>query len=218
MGVNVRLSVINKMGVNNIHNIPPEQLEQRREQLRIPEGTFDFKYTSDNLFNQCHPELIFEITAGRHFYQIIRDQDLVLSFIQANPGSGTRIASVDLKSIQQSKRLFIAVSWTPTSTNLFIANSYNEQLYADGVPAPFKYVVAGNGLPFQISNDVSAMRANFGGKFILKPSAIDSWEEVKKAIGILRKGNSADGYIFESVKSNFCLSALVTGFEVYCLS
>jgi len=199
-----------------MQNIPLEAIEGMREKMTRNEGTIMFSYISETLFNSQMPEILFELTAGSHYFELIRDTNLALNFVQANPGTGTRIASVDLNKMQKHTQFVVALTWSPSCIGLTIYNGFDECLHSDGVKASFEYQITDDGMIIKKDKSILSMRMSANGSMVVEPTALNAWNECRQALEVLRKGTSEEGYIFEVVRSNFCLSALVTGFEVYC--
>lgn len=204
-----------------MQNIPPDRLAEIQNALKKPEGTFFFVYSSPELFDKSHPGgIIFEIVSGKHFYRLERDQDLLLHFFYSSPGTGTRVATIDLKSIEPAEKIKIMISWCPEETQLLAGTSSNlkEAVKAKGAMSEKQFRVGENGFVNQIGDrgvQVEGVRVFQGGIPISQPTALESWRETLKALEVLSTGKSNEGFIYEVVVANLTLSMLATGFETY---
>lgn len=203
-------------------NIPPNIFEQIREAIRRPEGTVTFEYSSEVLFDPKVPGgILFEVPSGAHLFRVERDNELRLSFYHSSPGTGTRVATVDLKNVVPSPKVFLAFSWTPTETKLYVGPRINggELVSATGVPSHRQFRVGKDGSIFHVGDvgvEVMQVSVYQNGKPMLQPTALDAWKSTVKAVRVLMGGSSEEGYIFDVVVTNLTLSILVTGFEAYC--
>jgi hypothetical protein len=206
-----------------MQNLSPELLEQIREAIRRPEGTFTFTFTSENdLFSPQIPGgIIFDMISGGHYFRLERTDNLEICFYHSSPGTGTRVATVDLRKLKPSSKVFFAFSWTPQEIQLHVGPKIEggELASAVGIPSEIGFRVGEDGKVIKVGSpgvQVMGVRFNIEGKQLVKPTAIDAWRETKKAIEILLTGESKEGYIFEVVKANLCIVMMVTGFEAYC--
>ncbi|MFH1295246.1 MAG: hypothetical protein ABIH84_01565 [bacterium] len=203
--------------------LPKEVLQQLQEAAKRPIGTFEFTYTTEsNLFDPAvKGGIIFELAAGKHYFRLERNDNAEVLYYYSSPGTGTRVASIDLKKMKPSNKVFFAFTWSPEETNLHIGSKIEggKLFSAKGKISNKKFQVGEGGHVVQIGDEgmeVMGIRVNTGGKQIIKPTAISAWTETKKAIGILSKGESKEGYIFDTVKANLSIVMMVTGFEAYC--
>lgn len=205
-----------------MRNISPDILKQIQEAIRRTEGTVKFTYYSEELFDPKVPGgIIFEVVAGAQYYKVERDSNLQLFFYHSSPGTGTRVATIDLNKVKPSFKVYLAFSWTPKEINLYIGPYVDggELIKATGVASPTQFRITKDGLVVQVG-DVGVEIGHYsffvGGKSMLQPTAIEVWINTVKAVEIIQGGSSEAGYIFENVISNLTLSTIVTGFEVYC--
>jgi hypothetical protein len=205
-----------------MNNIPPEILENILENIRRTEGTVAFEYTSRDAFATDPTEGVFlEIVAGAHLFRLERGRPRVLRFFHASPGTGTRVATIDLSSAPEFDKAFLLFGWSPTEIKFWCGPRVpdGEQLLtADGVPSPRQFQIGTDGSVLQMGDqgvDVMGMHVYEGGKPIVLPSAIQAWENTATAIRILRTGQSGEGFSYEVVVSSLTLVMLVTGFEAY---
>lgn len=204
-----------------MNNLPPEILAQIQQAICRPEGTVAFEYQSPGAFALDAAEgVLLQITSGAHLFRIERGSPRVLRFFHASPGTGTRVASIDLSAAPAFLSAFMAFSWTPAEIKFYCGPRLPgmELLHAIGVPSPRRFQVGTDGSVFQIGDEgVQVMGASVyrQGQPILAPTAIQAWENTVTAIGILRTGQSDQGFIYETVVSSLTLVMLVTGFEAY---
>lgn len=202
-------------------NIPEQNFKQIQETICRPEGTLTFNYSSPDLFNEKVPGgVLLEIPSGQHFFRLERDNELHLHYYHSSPGTGTRVATIDLKKLTPSETVFIAITWSPENINLhFGAKAKGAELInATGIVSPKQFRIGNNRSIHQIGDKgIEVMGVNFyqGESPILQPTAIEAWNETIHAINILNTGQSNQGYAYDIVVSNLTLSILVTGFEAY---
>lgn len=206
-----------------MNNLSPECLEQIREAIKRPEGTFVFtSIFEDDLFSpQCPSGIIFDMVAGGHYFRLERMDNVEVSFYHSSPGTGTRVATIDLRKLKPNSKVFFAFSWSPQEIQLHIGPKIEggELVSAVGIPSEIGFRIGEDGNVLQVGSSgiqVMGTRFNVEGKQMVKPTAIEAWIETKKAIEILLTGESKEGYIFEVVKSNLSIVMMVTGFEAYC--
>lgn len=205
-------------------NLPPEIVKQITDAMKRPEGTVTFVYTfNDDLFDASIPGgKIFEVVSGKHYFLLERTNRLIVKFFYSSPGTGTRVATIDLNTIVPSKKIFFCFVWSPKEIRLGIAPKDIEGgplVMVEGVSSQKKFQVGEDGQVVQIGDDgieVMGARVNVEGKQMIKPTAINAWNETKKAVEILLTGESKEGYLFETVKVNLSIVMMVTGFEAYC--
>lgn len=204
-----------------MNNIPPEILEEIRESIRRTEGTVKFEYTSRDAFSTDPTEGVFlEIVAGAHLFRLERGRPRVLRFFHTSPGTGTRVATIDLSDAPAFDKAFMLFGWSPTRIKLCCGPRVpnGKLLTANGVPSPRQFQIGTDGSVIQTGDqgvEVMGMHVYQGGKAIALPAAIQAWENTATAIRILRTGQSGEGFSYEVVVSSLTLVMLVTGFEAY---
>ncbi len=202
-------------------NIPPEIYKQIQEAVCRPEGTVTFKYTFKDLYNpDIGSGIIWEIPSGAHLFRLERDANLLLHFYHSSPGTGTRVATIDLKQATPADSVFFVFTWSPKEINFHVGPQVadGKLLSATGVNSKKQFRVGRDGCVYQIGDEsVEIMKINVysGGQPILQSTAIEAWKETIKAIEILATGKSDQGYVFETTVTNLTLVILVTGFEAY---
>ncbi len=205
-----------------IPGIPKELVEQTQEALKLPEGTIEFRYQSNNLFDPgIDRGILMQIPSGENLLRLERDSNLDLHFFHSSPGTNTRVATVSLNSLKDSKALRITLVWSLEKIGLCVADANNPHISVSriGEPSNRKFRVGADGSVFEIGNknvEVMELRVRSKGKTILEPIAIETWNNTVKAVEILQTGSSSEGYIFENVTTNMAIVMLVTGFETYC--
>ncbi|HEY0757384.1 MAG TPA: hypothetical protein VGD98_25755 [Ktedonobacteraceae bacterium] len=186
-----------------MENLSPELLDQIREVVKRPEGTVEFTFIFEqDLFSPNMPgTVIFHLVSGSHYFRLERTDNLEVAFYHSSPGTGTRVAIVDLRKLKPSNTVFFAFSWSPQEIQLHVGPKIagGELVSAVGILSEVGFRVGADGSVFQVGDrDVQIMgvRFNMEGKQIVKPTAIDAWRETKKAIEMLLTGESKEGYIF----------------------
>lgn len=204
-----------------MQNLPPHVFRQIQEAIRRPEGTFTFNYQSSDLFDKKKAGgIILEIPSGQHLFRLERDNDLCIHFYHSSPGTGTRVATIDLNNLPPAPNVFMAFSWTPDEIKLHVGPKVSgaKLASATGIASKRQFRVGKDGSVYQIGDHgVEIMGISFyqAGRPIIQPTAIEAWSETVKAIEILATGQSTEGYIYEVVVTNLTLAILVTGYEAY---
>ena len=204
-----------------MQNIPPDIYRQIQQIICRPEGTVQFSYTFKELFNpDIGQGVIFEIPSGEHLFRIERDSDLLLYFYHSSPGTGTRVATIDLKGVKPAETVMCIFTWSTKEINFYVGPKVKgaELLHAKGTNSKKQFRVGRDGSVFQIGDtgiDVMGINVQVGGEPVLQTTAIEAWRETKKAIEILATGTSDQGYLFEVSVTNSSIVILVTGFEAY---
>lgn len=202
-------------------NIPLDIYKQIQEVICRPEGTVSLKYTCKELFAPAVGRgILVEIPSRGHLFRIERDEDLMLHFLHSSPGTGTRVASIDLKKVTPSDTVFLAFTWSPKEINFHLGPQVPgaELISSKGALSKWQLRVGKDGGIYEIgSAGIEIMSASVykSGKPVLQPTAIDAWKETIKATEILGTGKSDQGYIFETVVTNLTLAVLATGFEAF---
>lgn len=207
----------------HIPSVPPQAVEQIRDAMKRPEGTLSFVYSFDGLFD---PELgygiLLEVVTGAIIFRLERDPDLNLHFFHSSPGTGTRVANVDIRPLKGSTKVLIGLVWSPSETRLHLGDlrKDSEQLLTGvGKPSPRQFRVDSSGAICQVGDEgvqVMGISVFEKGRLMLQPTAIEAWNSTVQAIKILLTGMSPEGYIFEVISTNMTIVMLVTGFEIYC--
>lgn len=196
--------------------------KQIAEALKRPEGTFSFRGKFEGLFDRSKGRgVLLNVVAGQTLLRLERENNLDINFIYSSPGTGTRIATVNIESLKDSSKLYFYLSWSPTEIRLQIgsADKRSELLSGNGKIADYKLMVGKDGSVIRVGGkdvDVMGVLVRIGGKTVVESPAIDTWHDTIKAIEILKTGTSKEGYIYENVVSCMSIVMLCTGFERYC--
>lgn len=202
--------------------IPSAMYEQIKTAMKRPEGSVVFQMPMfSSLVKATGDLLIFEVPVYPIYFRLERDQDANLRFYQSAPGTGTRVATINLAEFKDVENAGIGVRWSPDEIGLFVSETGTPSLQrqAKGEPSQRQFRVGSNGEIFQLgdaSTRVMGARVFLDGKEVLRPTAIQVWDETLEAIDILQKGSSPDGFLYENVCSNMSVAMLVTGYESYC--
>lgn len=206
----------------HLPSIPQEKKEEIIKALRRPEGTFGFVARYDGIFEKTRGKgLLIDLASGNTIIRLERDENLDVNFYYSSPGTGTRVATVNISELEGNTKLLFILTWTPQEINLYLGGVEvkTELLRGIGKKSDFELRVGKNGSIYQIGDkgvEVLGARVRIGGELILGPTAIESWNETLEAIQILKTGESPKGYIFEAIVANMIIVILSTGFEVYC--
>lgn len=207
----------------HLPGIPFEEYDTVREVTKNPEGTIEFDYGTEDLFKDfSQTYIILEIPTGSILFRLERDKGNNLHFIHSSPGTDTRIATVNLNPVVNSKKLRIVLRWDHTEILLDIF-SYNPDIHLKSVGklSERRFMVGNDNSVFQIGDEgiiVRNVRVNFGGNAILDPPAIEAWNStIESCERILDKALDSD-YIYECICANLAIVMTVTGFETYCKS
>ena len=203
--------------------IPLNEFDDIREATKHPEGTIEFQYSTEELFNDfSQTYILMEIPTGAILFRLERDELNNMHFIHSSPGTNTRIASVNLNQVKDSEDLSIVLRWSPEETNLDIFSRNPEvHLKGIGVLSQRKFMVDEYGNVHQIGDEgveVREVRVYSGGKPVIQPPAIEAWSSTIESCQILLSRIPQDDYIYECICSNLTIIMLVTGFETYCKS
>lgn len=201
--------------------LPENIINEIKELICRPEGTFELKFTSDLFFDtEAKGYTILDVVAGAHIFRLFRSDSFELSFVHASPGTGTRIATIDLYKATAAERNLMAFTWSTKEIALYISprDGSAPLTSAKGVSAPFQLQVAEDGAVIQLGSEgVQVMGATIhvDGKRTLSPTAIQTWKETLEAVSILTSGIEQRDYSYKSIITNLSLVMLITGFEVY---
>lgn len=204
-----------------MYNLPDNIIKQMKEAIKIPEGTIEFTFECEDVFNEeIKQGKIFEVVSGAHVFILERDDLMKLNFYKSSPGMGTHIATIDLKNVQKCNKMFYGFSWTPTEIALCIDTRLPESkmIVSQGHLSEKQFMATIDGGIIQVGDigvEVIQPHVTVDGKQILEPTAIESWKDILKAVNILKSGKSDQGFSYENIVCNLTISTLVTGFEAY---
>lgn len=190
--------------------------------LQTPEGTFMFWGVFPTLLDADDRErLLLEVPAGAHAFRLVRDNEMQLCFVHASPGTGTRIARVDLSQFSSPvDRWCIFLNWSPREMGLDVGSdpAQGELQSAKGEQAPFELQVGKDGDIYEVGSAgvrPAGWRIRVGGVEVLSPAARQLWGETKLAVEALLEGLPEGNFLLEVALSNAALTMLTTGFETY---
>ena len=186
-----------------------------------PEGTVGFIFRSEFLFARDVPTLlVFETVAGAHYFRVERDSDFHMHFFHASPGTGTRVATVDVASLAPADALWFGFVWSPEETRLHVGNAdrKGQLLQGTGIASRRRFQVGSDGTVHRLGDqslEVTGATVKVDGRTIIQPTAIEAWNNTLNAIRLLGSGTSSEGFLYEVVVTNVSISMLVTGYEAY---
>ena len=201
--------------------IPPDLFRQIVEAICRPVGTVTFEYSSPEAFlDNGKSGIILEIPSGGHYFRLDRTEERVLRFYHSSPGTGTRVATIDLAGLPAFEKAFLAFVWSPDEIRFHCGPRGIEVplLEALGVPSPVSFRLGQDGSVFQIGGEgiqVSGVRVRHEGALVLSPTAIEVWRSTVEAVELLWTGKSDKGFMFEVLQATSSLAMLVTGLENY---
>lgn len=201
--------------------ISPDVLRQIADKICRPVGTVAFEYSSPDAFlDNGHSGVLLEIPSGGHYFRLDRTADRMLRFYHSSPGTGTRVATIDLSSMPAFERAFLAFVWSPEETRFHCGprGIDTQLLQAIGTASPVSFRIGRDGSIFQFGDvgvQVSGVRVRRGGALVLSPTAIEVWQNTVQAVELLWTGQSDKGFMFEVLQATSSLSMLVTGLESY---
>ena len=208
--------------MTHLPGVPNDSIDEIREALELPEATFEFRYTFDRLFEpNMGTGVLMQVVTGEILIRLERDSKLNLLFFHSSPGTGTRMARTDLGPLRGSQAVRLLLMWSPREIGLHVADANNPSRFvrASGGNSERKFRVGADGSVYEVGDqgvEVAGLRVSAGGRTLLQPTAIESWQFTVEGVKILFRGNSPDGYIFENVTTNMAIVMLMTGFETYC--
>lgn len=143
----------------------PEIKDQIKDAMRRPEGTLDFKYRSDEIFDRKKPRgILLEIVTGKILFRLERDEKLNLKFFHSSPGTDTRVATVSLEPFVDSGFLKVFLVWSPNEIGLHVGGDDPAKyplMYGKGDISKIKFRVGEDGSVFQIGDEgVEVMETN----------------------------------------------------------
>jgi len=202
-------------------NVPAEIGAQIRSAICRPEGSLTFEYSSAEAFKkEQHPALLLQIPAGGHLFRLERAEGRRLQFYHSSPGTGTRVATIELGNLPDFDRAFLAFAWSPEEVHFHCRPRIpgGKLLSAKAEASSKQYRIGADGSVFQIGGagaEVMEVRVRQAGVPVLAPTALDAWTSTRAAIDVLGTGRSDQGFLFETALASLTLSALVTGLEAY---
>jgi hypothetical protein len=199
----------------------PSELAKFAETLRLPSGTIYLRdFTSDGFKSDANDGIMLEVPSDGHYLLLDRIDGRRIRFFHSSPGSGTRVATLDLAPYPEFDTADIFMMWSPTETKLVCGSRSGgcELLTAVGEPSPVSIRVGANGQVFAFGgfgSPVAGARVRIQGVQVLKPTAIEHWKETLHAVEVLWAGKPTGGDMHEILLANLTISMLVTGLEGY---
>ncbi|MEW6048925.1 MAG: hypothetical protein AB1609_21060 [Bacillota bacterium] len=197
-------------------------MEELQRQLRRPEGTVEFRSSADLLLGQvCSQQVLLQVVAAAQVFRIEKEPPKLLRLYHFSPGTGSRVATVDLAGVAACEEVYWGFSWSPDETNLFVGPIPPVRgglLLSKGERTSKAYRAAKDGFVVQLGDDgveVMEPRLFIDGQLVVGPTAREVWENTVEAVRVLLDAPLGD-YRFEVVMSNLVIIMLVTGYEVYC--
>lgn len=194
------------------------QAQEIADAVHRPEGSLVFDLSSGPLYGQLGAFTVLEIPSAGTLLRVTRDEASVLHFSHATPGTGTRIASVQLPSFVEGSRFTIVLTWSADGIALFAGFPGTVPTQAAGVTAPGRVRAVPGGV-VEIGGpgiEVMGYQAFSGGELLIRETAIEAWRSTRAAIEVHMEGVPAEGHLGVVVQANLALVMLATGFEVYC--
>jgi hypothetical protein len=207
--------------MTHLPHVPDVMVDEIKEALKLPEATLEFQYTFDRLFDpNAGTGVLMQVVTGEIIIRLERDSKLNLYFFHSSPGTGTRMARINLAPLVGSEAVGVLLMWSHKEVGLQVAdvNNASKFLRDTGTDSDREFRVGTNGSVFEVGDkgvEVAELRVAEGGRIILQPTAIQSWRFTVEGVEILFRGDSPDGYIFENVTTNMAIIMLMTGFETY---
>lgn len=90
--------------------IPDAIKDMLKEGMRSPQGSCSVRITFEqNIYDKNElGRIIFENVAGKHYFRLERTNDLKIKFFHSSPGTGTRLAVVDISKSTPSLQVMFA--------------------------------------------------------------------------------------------------------------
>jgi hypothetical protein len=204
-----------------MNSVPQNIPEDIRKGMCRPQGTFMCEYISADLFDtKKEGGTVLEIVARSQVFRIERDHNLMLHFYHFSPGTGSRVATIDLKMMRPSNNLIITFTWTPNTIMLYCRSKEDdtEMQSSEGKPSVCQFRAGKDGNIHQIGAEgfqIMEISIYSGETPVLLPTALESWQGTLNAAEILASGTSQEGFVFSVAIANLTISLLVTGFETY---
>lgn len=179
-----------------------------------------FTITSTNLFDASINEVLYETVAGAHIFRVEKQPTATLNFLHSSPGTGTRIATLDIGDLEPSNHVGLMFSWSPENISFgFIVNPpHGPSKGVTGSVSRRQLRVGKDGNVYQFGDtgvDVQSPRLSIDSQLVVKPTALEVWQETVEFTRILLSMPHGEDYQSKVVICNATLIILVTGFETY---
>jgi hypothetical protein len=197
--------------------IPDSVRGELRSRMRAQRGGARLGCSSNSLFEpHVAGEVVFSEKAGPHVFLIDTGDGLTLRFWYSSPGTGTRVAQVDLAQMQPAPWLTLTFKWSPDRVD-FVASDRDHDgnsISATGVnSATRRYGLVGAGI-LTMAPFAEQVSLRIDGVKVFETPAIEVWKSTVEAIDIALSRTSTEAR-FGNVQSNMVLVMLDTGFETY---
>jgi hypothetical protein len=197
--------------------IPDQVRQQLKELMQRQEGAVKLvvSKTAGLLTKHAAGEVLFAETAGDHIFRIVAGEGLVLQYYYSSPGTGTRVATLDLASLKPASLLVLYFDWSPTDIHFAVGEPETDNaVTASGVRSDRRLYPLEGGFVLTAEPGVEVLDIRIDQAPAYHTPAIEIWQTVLKAVEVALGGTSGDAR-FERVVSNMCLVILTTGFETY---
>lgn len=105
------------------------QIAAMAEACCRPEGTFEFAAAYPGLHDAAQPDgILFELVAGAHVLRLAREETRVLRGYHSSPGTGTRVATIELAALAPAEMLHIFFCWSPSEVRLAVGQGRGAKL------------------------------------------------------------------------------------------
>jgi hypothetical protein len=197
--------------------IPEEVRIQMRTHMRRQRGAAKLLVSETTLFaNHAAGDLLFAENAGAHVFRIETGDQLALEFLYSSPGTGTRVATVDLTRMRPAPRLLFYFDWSPEATtfSVFDRDDPSNSVSSGGVAGGRKQYVLRGQLTLTVAAGGEMISVRSGDDNLFEIPAIESWRSTLGAVDVALTGTSPDER-FPAVLCNTALVMLATGLETY---
>ncbi|MDB5909789.1 MAG: hypothetical protein JWP34_3903 [Massilia sp.] len=202
--------------------IPIQPLPQFAELCRRPVGSTTFRISSPDVFKSGEQSgLIFEVPSDGHYLRVDRTAGRTIRFFHSSPGTGTRVATIDLNGSPDFEDALFVLNWTPEEISMYLGATdvKMELLKATGMPSQIIFKHGADGVTYELDAahvKASEVRVHRVGQAVLEPTAVEVWRNTLDAVELLWTAKSDQGDIFEVLLANSTITMSVTGFENYC--
>ena len=200
--------------------IPDAQWQHLRASMRRQQGAVKLFCSRQAIHGLPAGVKLFQTTSGAHAFRIISEDQRKLSFYHSSPGTGTRVATVDLSTMAPTNRLTLYFDWSPSAANFGVGSPDNATNFVQAVAVPStqtRLYALTNGDLMTIGAGATSIAYQEGDSVSFETPGIESWNETRTAIDVMLTGQS-QANTFQMVVCNVALVMLVTGLEVYMKS
>lgn len=183
-------------------------------------GTLELNWVNSNITETSAKTCLFDIQRGssRLILHTIGAANLVFSHWSTR--TGIREASVNLKGLNTSAQLYIALTWSMEEIFLFVADSDHHPLRkSKGLKRKGSVLMGKDGELCLVGDegiDVPYASMRIAGQEVVSSDARMIWDLTETKVSKLFEGFTlSSDYLFKTTLAQQCLVMLVTGFEVY---